>query len=89
MADVEAAARRAFAKAGLAPSAWSNGPHDRYTAHSHPYDKLLVCIRGSIVFHTEAGDHLLRPGDRLDLLAGTQHSATVGPDGVTCWEGHG
>jgi hypothetical protein len=25
-------------------------------------------------------------GDRLDLPAGTPHAATVGPNGVTCWE---
>ena len=88
MADIEDAARAVFAAADLTPSAWSNGPHDRYGAHDHPYDKLLVCIRGSIVFHTEEGDHVLAPGDRLDLPAGTRHSATVGRAGVTCWEGH-
>ena len=30
----------------------------------------------------------LAPGDRLDLPAGTAHSAQVGPDGVTCLEAH-
>ncbi len=88
MANAEDAARAIFAAAGLTAGAWSNAPHDRYGSHDHPYDKLVVCIRGSIVFHTEHGDHVLTPGDRLDLPAGTRHSATVGADGVTCWEGH-
>ncbi len=88
MSDAEQRAHAVFAAAGLEPAAWSNGPDDRYGAHAHPYGKLLVCVRGSIVFHTDAGDITLTAGDRLDLPAGTQHAATVGPEGVTCWEGH-
>src|SRR5260370_879560 len=32
---------------------WSNGPHDRYAAHSHPYEKALYCGDGSITFVLE------------------------------------
>src|SRR5512144_2810377 len=75
---------------GLDPGAWSNGPHDRYSAHEHGYDKVLVCAAGSIRFglpqRAEAVD--LAPGDRLDLPAGTAHDALVGPHGVTCLEAH-
>jgi uncharacterized protein YjlB len=75
---------------GLDPGAWSNGPGDRYAAHEHAYDKVLVCERGSIRFglpdRGEAVD--LRAGDRLDLPAGTRHDATVGGAGVTCLEAH-
>jgi quercetin dioxygenase-like cupin family protein len=69
-------------------SRWSNGPGDTYGWHDHPYDKHLVCVEGSITFHTDAGDHRLAAGDTLDLPAGTRHAATVGPDGVTCEESH-
>lgn len=75
-----------FAEEGLVPHSWSNGPHDEYAAHAHPYHKVLVCTAGSITFHLADGDVELAPGDRLDLPPGTEHSATVGPDGVTCWE---
>lgn len=76
---------------GLDPGAWSNGPGDVYGAHAHGYDKVLVCAAGSIVFGLPGrGEHVaLRVGDRLDLPAGTEHDATVGPDGVTCLEAHG
>ncbi len=37
-----------FRDEGLRPSWWSNGPGDRYGAHSHPYDKVLYCAHGSI-----------------------------------------
>jgi hypothetical protein len=75
---------------GLDPGAWSNAPRDRYAAHEHGYDKVLVCERGSIRFGLPdlavAAD--LAPGDRLDLPAGTVHDALVGADGVTCLEAH-
>jgi quercetin dioxygenase-like cupin family protein len=68
---------------------WSNGPGDRYAAHSHAYEKVLYCVAGSITFLLEAEDRRLplQPGDRMVLPAGTPHSAVVGPEGVTCIEG--
>ena len=75
---------------GLAPGAWSNGPGDRYAAHRHDYDKVLVVEQGSIRFGLpERGEAAeMSAGDRLDLPAGTSHDALVGPDGVTCLEAH-
>jgi uncharacterized protein YjlB len=75
---------------GLHPSAWSNGPGDRYAAHEHAYDKVLVVELGSIRFGLPATSEGvdLAAGDRLDLPAGTSHDALVGPAGVTCLEAH-
>ena len=75
---------------GLDPSSWSNGPGDRYTAHSHGYDKVLVAASGEVTFHLTATgrDIVLATGQRLDLPAGTQHAATVGSAGVVCLEAH-
>jgi mannose-6-phosphate isomerase-like protein (cupin superfamily) len=75
-----------FRTEGLSPRWWGNGPGDTYGRHHHPYHKVLFCSEGSIVFHTPEGDVELRPGDRLDLEPGTEHTATVGPEGVTCIE---
>ncbi len=74
--------------AGYAVSTWANPPRDTYGRHSHPYRKILCCLEGSITFHTPEADVDLTPGDRLDLPAGTPHSATVGPAGVRCAEAH-
>ena len=73
---------------GLSAYRWDNGPHAVYAAHSHPYHKVLYCLRGSIRFVlTREGQAIeLRPGDRLDLEPETEHSALVGPDGVACLE---
>lgn len=74
----------------LDPGSWSNGPGDVYAPHAHPYDKVLVVARGSIVFGlTDLGrSEALTVGDRLDLPAGTRHEARVGDAGVTCLEAH-
>lgn len=84
--DLEARLR----EEGLDPGAWSNGPHDRYAAHDHGYDKVLVCASGSIRFGLPAGGEAvdLAEGDRLDLPAGTVHDALVGAEGATCLEAH-
>ena len=78
--------RAKFAEEGLSPHTWANGPKDEYGWHSHGYHKVLYCVSGSIVFHTNEGDFPLEPGDRLDVEPGTDHAATVGPDGVECME---
>ena len=75
-----------FEQEGLRPHDWGNGPRDRYDWHSHSYHKVLYCVSGSIVFHTRDGDFELEPGDRLEVEPGTEHAATVGPDGVKCME---
>ncbi len=69
-----------------APRFWSNGPGDRYGRHAHPYHKVLFCLSGSIVFHTDGGDVEMAAGDRLDIEPGTAHAATVGAHGCECVE---
>jgi hypothetical protein len=87
-----AAATRSDALAALraegcsAPRPWGNGPGDRYGRHAHPYHKVLFCLEGSITFHVGDGDVSLQAGDRLDLEPGTEHAATVGPEGCSCVE---
>jgi quercetin dioxygenase-like cupin family protein len=69
--------------------AWSNGPGFRYPSHTHPFTKVLYCTEGSIDFFVESDRKTihLEPGDRMELPAGTPHSAVVGPKGVACVEG--
>lgn len=83
-------AARRLRDEGLDPTTWSNGPGDRYAAHDHGYDKVIVVERGSIRFGLPSGDAAidLDAGDRLELPAGTTHDAVVGPAGVSCLEAH-
>jgi mannose-6-phosphate isomerase-like protein (cupin superfamily) len=71
------------------PRSWGNAPGDTYGSHEHAQPKVLFCVEGSIVFHTDGGDVELAAGDRLDLPAGTRHAATVGPGGCECVEAWG
>lgn len=75
---------------GLHPTSWANGPGERYGAHDHQYDKVIVVERGSIRFGLPATNETieLAEGDRLDLPAGTSHHALVGAEGVACLEAH-
>jgi quercetin dioxygenase-like cupin family protein len=79
---------RRFAEEGLSPQRWSSGPGDAYAIHRHPYHKVLYVVAGSIDFTLRPSGEVrrLRPGDRLDLPPQTEHSALVGPNGVTCLE---
>jgi mannose-6-phosphate isomerase-like protein (cupin superfamily) len=77
----------AFAAEGCSrPRSWGNAPGDTYAPHEHGYHKVLFCLEGSIVFHTDDADVATGAGDRLDLDPGTRHGATVGPDGCACIE---
>ena len=83
--------RSKMQKEGLAPYSWSNEPGDTYAAHSHSYEKVLYCVRGSIRFvlpdRLEVSRSIeLTAGDCMILPAHTRHSAIVGPQGVTCLE---
>ena len=84
----EATLRQELVAEGLEPYRWSNGPYATYGEHRHSYVKVLYVIQGNISFTlTDQGRTLeLRPGDRLELPASTNHTARVGPDGVVCLE---
>ncbi|HJS17137.1 MAG TPA: hypothetical protein VJ785_00200 [Anaerolineales bacterium] len=81
---------RLMSDEGLSPYSWSNGPHDRYAAHSHSYNKVIYVVQGSITFGLpQLGSNLtLKAGDRLELPAGVVHDAVVSPQGVVCLEAH-
>jgi quercetin dioxygenase-like cupin family protein len=86
----EAEIRNLLTAEGLSFYRWSNGPGDVYTAHSHPFHKVIYVADGSITFGLPATDEqiALLPGDRLDLPPGLVHDAVVGPQGVVCLEAH-
>lgn len=84
------AARERLRAAGVEPSAWSNGPGDRYAEHDHGTTKLLICAEGSITFLVgpDATPVELSAGHGFVLQARTPHAAVVGVHGCTCLEGH-
>ena len=89
-ADVAERALQRLKTEQLDASSWSNGPAERYLAHRHDYDKVLVCVEGSIEFWLRELSRIARlePGDRLDLPSNTLHEALAGRGGVRCLEAH-
>ena len=88
------AIRAKMQQQGLRPYSWSNEPGDVYAPHTHSYEKVLYCIRGSIRFilpdQLDATGNAvyvdLEPGDCMVLPAGVRHGAQVSARGVTCME---
>ena len=68
---------------------WSNAAGFWYPVHEHAYHKMIVVLEGSITFYLPADKQevVLKKGDKLEIPSNTEHSATVGPQGVTCLEG--
>lgn len=85
----EPAILRSLEAEGFRATRWMNDPGYVYAAHTHEYDKVVLVMRGSITFNLPmtGEEYKLQPGDRLELPAGVQHQATVGPQGVLCLEG--
>ena len=86
----EMAIRRKLNSEELGYYSWANQPGDFYSEHTHPYNKVIYVVRGSITFNLPDMDKTvtINPGDRLELPSGIPHSALVGPEGVTCLEAH-
>ncbi len=62
---------------------WEDPPLAYYPEHVHPQDEVRWVVRGSITIGFPDGTACeLRPGDRLDVPAGTVHWARIGPAGV-------
>ena len=69
---------------------WSNDPLDTYSAHAHPFNKVIYVVSGAITFGLpkEGRKITLKAGDRLELPSGTLHDAVVSNLGVECLEAH-
>jgi quercetin dioxygenase-like cupin family protein len=71
------------------PRKWTGQPGQEYPWHGHGHHKILFVLAGSITFEDEERKtYRLLAGDRLDIEAGTEHAATVGPHGVECMESY-
>jgi len=44
-------------------------------AHQHNYDEVRILVSGKIEFCAEGRCHVLKPGDRIELIKGTTHTA--------------
>ena len=84
--DADQAVASLAAEGWTDASPWESSPEQHYPAHTHRYDKVVVCVSGSIVFTTEGSLISLDAGERMDMEANTVHEAVAGPQGSVCVE---
>jgi quercetin dioxygenase-like cupin family protein len=79
----ERALRDELAARGFGALLWRDRPGTRYEAHAHERDEALWVLEGEMTFEAESCTFRLGPGDRLELPAGTVHTAVAGATGAT------
>ncbi len=70
---------------GLDPGAWSNGPGDRYAAHDHAYDKVIVVASGSITFGLADDPWSSRPATGSSCRRGPRTTRSSDRTGSCAW----
>ncbi len=61
---------------GLAPG------HQSSDMHTHEFDAMIFVTSGEITVGRSDGATTFRAGDWCEVLAGTPHTESVGPEGV-------
>ena len=61
---------------------WKDEPNKKYPLHQHKDRVTFYVIHGSVVIDFDGAKNELRSGDRIDVPPLTDHSATVGPEGM-------
>ena len=80
----EASLRARLEADGYSVYAWTDGPGATYPPHAHGDDQSHCVVRGWLALTVDGDEHVLGPGDRDWLPAGTVHSArVVGGESVT------
>lgn len=79
----ERALRAELAARGFGAFLWRDDPGARYEAHAHERDESLWVLEGEMTFEADGRTLRLGPGDRLELPAGTVHTAVAGAAGAT------
>ena len=83
MSHVDRAALIASLEAeGLFVTEWRDEAGKAYGPHVHEHLEVRVVLDGSMTIEALGQKHVLGAGDRIDIAAGQQHAARVGPDGV-------
>lgn len=54
---------------------WEDPPGTHYHWHTHPEDEVRLVLEGEITIGTEDKVYHLKPGDLLEVPAGTRHWA--------------
>ena len=65
---------------GLEPSVEEFAAGTECAQHTHPHTEVRVVLKGELMFEVAGNQLLLRPGDRIEVPANTQHRMRTRPD---------
>lgn len=68
-----------FSDIGICP----NRPNEDFGEHTHDQQTVHIIMQGSLIVTDEHGKKIYHEGDRLDVPAGTTHTAKSGSVGCT------
>jgi len=68
---------------------WFDESSKHYPAHSHTYGVSIIVSEGEIEIITGGKTVLLKSGERIDVPADQEHSATAGKEGCKYIVGEG
>ena len=75
--------RRILKSEGLESELYTDRAGVKYGRHKHDFDDFVVIVEGTMKIATDEHEWTLRPGDRLDIPANTNHRAEmIGKDDV-------
>jgi quercetin dioxygenase-like cupin family protein len=69
--------RKSLESRGLACELSSDPPGTRYGRHKHDFDDFVVIVTGKMRIGIDTHEWIMKPGDRLDIPAGTFHWAEM------------
>ncbi len=70
-----------LSREGLAPKRVVEAPGSRYDWHKNAFDILMAFLEGSAEIRIGEDVYRCKPGDRLVISGGIEHSAVVGDEG--------
>lgn len=62
---------------------WSDAPNKIYSVHQHKDKVVLYILDGEVTFDFSGTKKLVQAGERIDVPPKTDHSAVVGPKGMS------
>lgn len=58
-----------------------DGPNFEYATHTHEKAGVHIILEGEMVLTDQSGNVVVKAGERIDIPAGTVHSAKMGASG--------
>jgi mannose-6-phosphate isomerase-like protein (cupin superfamily) len=80
-ADLKLLERQLHDEGFLHTYVWQDGPNTSYPDHTHASETAHIVLDGEMTLTQGGSTKAFGVGERCDILAGTVHSAKMGPRG--------